>query len=269
MAAAPPISIVVPCYNEGDRIATTLSTLDGWFGDRAEILVVDDGSVDGTAERARTIATRAVVRVHRLERNGGKGRAIRAAIPLAAGDAVVVTDADLAFDRESLERAVAALDQADLAIGNRRHPRSRYSVPVRLFGFLYRRHLVGMAFNQFVRLLVPVGVRDTQCGLKAFRREALARIACSLTVDGFAMDVELVLVARALGLRRSEVPVRVTYESAASSVNLLRSGLAMARDIMWIAARYAAGRYSPARVRAACATLQPTPAHQEPPARTR
>ena len=269
MIARPSISIVVPCFNEGERIATTLSTLDGWFGDRAEIVVVDDGSGDGTADRARAIATRAVVRVHRLERNGGKGLAIRAAIPLVAGDAVVITDADLAFDCESLERAIAALDDADLAIGNRRHPMSRYSVPVRLFGFLYRRHLVGMAFNQLVRLLVPVGVRDTQCGLKAFRRDALVRAACSLTVDGFALDVELLLVARALGLRRSEVPVLVSYESAASSVRLLRSGLAMARDITWIAARHAAGRYSPARVRAACAMLQPTPAHQEPPARTR
>ena len=214
--------------------------------------MIDDGSADDTFEQAGRYATRhAHVRVHRLPRHRGKGAAIRAAIPLVRSDMVVLMDADLAFDRESVQRAIDGLASADMVVGNRRHDGSYYSVPVRLFGFLYRRHLVGLAFNTFVRAVLHVSLRDTQCGLKAFRRAALDTIAPALSVEGFALDVEMLLVARALEVRLSEVPVHVRYESAKSSVKLLLSAWVMASDLMRIAARRARGRYAPARVLAA------------------
>ena len=259
MIDRPPFTIVLPCFNEGSRIAESLATLDRWFGSAADILVVDDGSGDETAERAEEFAsTHSNVRVHRLP-HAGKGRAIRTGFTLARGDLVLLTDADLAYDRDSIDRVLSALASVDMAVGNRRHDRSRYSVPVNLFGFLYRRHLVGLAFNAFVRALLQLGVRDTQCGLKGFRREALERMAGSLSADGFTIDVEMLLVARALGLRLAEVPVHVTYYSAKSSVKLVRSGVSMASEVIRIAVRRALGSYSPARVRASAARSQPKP----------
>ena len=249
METPPQVSFVLPCYNEGPRIGSSLATLESWFSGTAEILVVDDGSADDTAEHAeRYAAAHPSVRVHRALHRG-KGAAIRTAIPLVRGAAVVVMDADLAFDRDSVQRAVNALADAEMVVGNRRHHDSYYSVPVRLFGFLYRRHLVGLLFNAFVRSLLQVGLRDTQCGLKAYRRSWLERIAPALSVDGFALDVEILVVARALKVRLIEVPVQVRYETAKSSVKLALSARSMAAQVLTIALRRALGRYAPARLR--------------------
>ena len=259
MSTPPRFTIILPCFNEASRIATSLATVDRWFGSAAEVLVLDDGSSDDTAQRAEACgSTLASVRVHRLVGHGGKGRAIRTAIPLARCDDVLLLDADLAYDRDSAQRALDALATADMVIGNRRHAASHYSVPVNLFGFLYRRHLVGMAFNAFVRALLRIEQRDTQCGLKGFRRDALGQLAASLTVDGFAIDVEMLLVAPGLGLRLSEIPVRATYHSAKSSVKLIRSGASMARDVLRLASRRALGFYSPARVGASASRSGPS-----------
>jgi glycosyltransferase involved in cell wall biosynthesis len=269
MIIEPSISIVLPCFNEGARIASSIATLQSWFGPSAEILVVDDGSADDTLVHAHQYAARhAHVRVHRMPRHRGKGAAVQAAIPLVRTELVVFMDADLAFDRESVERAIDGLATADMTIGNRRHEGSCYSVPVRLFGFLYRRHLVGMIFNMIVRALTRLDLRDTQCGLKAFRRACLVQVAPALRTDGFALDVELLIVARALDVRLSEVPVQVRYESARSSVRLLLSGWAMGADILRIVVRRATGWYAPARLRtfAAAALSESAEAGEQPPA---
>lgn len=253
--------IVLPCFNEAERIVTTLSTLEAWFGDAVDVVVVDDGSSDDTDGRVRAWASgRPNVRAHRLAVNRGKGGALRAAIPLATGEHVVFLDADLVFDRASVAAVLEALSDADMVVGNRRHQESRYSVPVNLFGFLYRRHLVGMVFNAFVRMLLQVGLRDTQCGLKGFRRAALQEMVPLFTTNGFALDLELILAARGLGLRIVDVPVQVRYGSALSSVRLLKSGAAMFFELLRIAARRAAGAYSADALRRAAAS----PARQGP-----
>lgn len=245
MQTVPRLTVVVPCFNEGSRIAVTLATLDSWYGATIEILVMDDGSRDDTCERAEHFAHgHPHVRVHRLARNRGKGAAIREAVPLVRTDEVVFVDADLAFDRGSIDRAVSGLQQAEMVIGNRRHDGSYYTVPVRLFGFLYRRHLAGLLFNAFVRRLAGIRLRDTQCGLKAYRRSCLQKIAPALSIDGFAIDVEILVMAGALNVRPAEVPVQVRYESARSSVSLIVSGWQMASDIVKITMRRARGYYA-------------------------
>lgn len=253
MPSYPQTTFVVPCFNEGSRIATSLATLDTWFGPGAEVLVVDDGSTDDTVEQVQLYASRhANVRVQRFTHRG-KGGVIRSSIPLIRTDRAVFLDADVSFDRESVMRAVEALDTAEMAIGNRRHEASHYWVPIRLFGFLYRRHLVGLAFNAFVRAVTGVRFSDTQCGLKAYRRTFLESIAAALSIDGFALDVEILLVASALGVRVAEVPVEVRYETARSSVKLAVSGRAMASDILRIGFGRARGHYRPERLRALAA----------------
>jgi glycosyltransferase involved in cell wall biosynthesis len=258
-ATSPQISIIIPCFNEGSHIASSLTIVDAWFEGAAEVLVIDDGSADDTFVKADDYArSHANIRVHRLAQHAGKGAAIRTAIPLARGQSIVLLDADLAYDRESVQRVLNGLATADMVVGNRRHHDSRYSVPVRLFGFLYRRHLVGLTFNACVRALLPLDLRDTQCGLKGFRHDSLRRIAAALSLGGLTLDVEMLIVANALGLRLIDVPVRVTYESAKSSVKLLQSAVAMGSDILRIAARRAKGHYAPARVRASADRAQTT-----------
>lgn len=244
------VTFVLPCFNEGPRIIESLAMLESWFGAVHQVLIVDDGSADDTVARVEGYAeTHAYVRVHRVWPHRGKGGAVREAIPQVRTERVVFMDADLAFDRESVQRTLDALADADVVVGNRRDDRSRYSVPVQVFGFLYRRHFAGLAFNAFVRALTGVGVRDTQCGLKGYRREGLVAMAPALSVDGFALDVEMLLVARSLGLRMAEIPVNVHYESARSSVRMLASTKRVASDVVAIALRRASGAYAPARIR--------------------
>jgi glycosyltransferase involved in cell wall biosynthesis len=235
----------MPCFNEGARIASSLATLESWFGTAVDVLVIDDGSADDTSEQAARFAGgHPQVRVHRLASHRGKGAAIRAAIPLIRSERALFVDADLAFDETSMKAALDALQTAAIAVGNRRHHHSYYVAPVRLFWFLYRRHLLGIVFNGFVRRLLGLKLRDTQCGMKAYRRSCLETIAPWLTIDGFAIDVEILLIAAALGVPVVEVPVRVRYESAKSSVAIAASGGAMIADIVRIAIRRARGRYS-------------------------
>lgn len=243
------VTFVLPCFNEAARIIASLDTLESWFGTSHQFLVVDDGSADDTASKVEVYAeSHAHVRVHRVRPHRGKGGAVREAIRHVHTERVVFMDADLAFDHESVERTLDALAGADVVVGNRRDGRSRYSVPVQVFGFLYRRHFAGLVFNAFVRAVTGVRVRDTQCGLKGYRREGLVAMAPALSVDGFAFDVEMLLVATSLGLRMAEIPVSVRYESARSSVRMLASTRRVVSDVVRIALRRARGAYAPARI---------------------
>ncbi len=246
------LSIVLPCFNEEKRIGASLRELRSWVGPAPEILVIDDGSTDATFARATEMgAEDPNVRVHHYAPNRGKGAAFRAAVPIASGERIVFLDADLVFDRDSLLRIVDALAEADVAIANRRDDRSRYCVPVSVFGFLYWRHMLGLLFNALVRTVLQIPFRDTQCGLKGFRRDALRKLGPSLTIDGFAFDVEMLLVAQSLGLRVAEVPVKITYDSARSSVQVVRGATGIGAALLRIAARRWQGQYSPDRVQAA------------------
>lgn len=237
--------IVVPCFNEAAVIAQSVARLREWFP-AASVLVMDDGSADDTASRAAAVAEKdAGVRVCRLASNGGKGHAVASAVAAVAGRAVVIVDADLAYGRESIRRAMSALERCDVVIGNRRHRDSTYTVPVRLFGFLYRRHALGILFNRVVRAALGLHERDTQCGLKAFRGDAFHDVMTRLRTKGFAFDLDVLLLARARRLRIEEIPVDVTIDSGRSSVRLARDGAIALREVMSLALHRLKGRYRP------------------------
>jgi dolichyl-phosphate beta-glucosyltransferase len=239
----PEVTFVVPCFEEAAIVSETLRQLTAWFPE-ARIIVVDDGSRDETAAVAEAFAREhAATDVLVLPENRGKGGAVAAAAGSVRGDRVVIVDADLAYRQDALRRAAAALDDADMAVGNRRHAESTYTVPVRLFGFLYRRHVLGWVFNRLIRLTLGLNVRDTQCGLKAFRSETFRRLMPQVRTSRFAFDLEVWLLARAFGLRVTEIPVDVRYESARSSVRLLRDGSRMAADVVALLGRRLRGAY--------------------------
>jgi glycosyltransferase involved in cell wall biosynthesis len=238
-----PVTLVVPCFEEAPIVTETLERLAAWFPE-AQLVVVDDGSRDATAAHARAFAGRhPATDVIVLPQNQGKGRAVAAACAAVRGARVVIVDADLAYGEASIRRVVAALDRGDMATGNRRHADSAYTVPVRLFGFLYRRHVLGWIFNRAVRILLGLDQRDTQCGLKGFRADAFRRIVPRVRTSRFAFDLEIWLLARAEGLAVIEVPVEVRYESGRSSVRLVRDGARMAADVAALTLRRLAGGY--------------------------
>lgn len=201
-ATRPWLSVVIPAYNEERRLPLTLRTVVNHLrelGRPFEVVVADDGSMDGTVGLAGGAAPE--VQVLRLPHRG-KGAAVRAGVLAATGELMLVTDADLSTPIGELDRLVAALDRCEVAIGSRHLAGSRVEVRQRL-----DRRLMGRAFNLLVQALVLPGLRDTQCGVKLFRREVALLVFERCRSDGFAFDVEVLSLARGLGYRVAEVPV--------------------------------------------------------------
>jgi glycosyltransferase involved in cell wall biosynthesis len=196
------VSIVIPAFNEARRLPASMARLIPFVGEHAatEVIIVDDGSTDGTAALAeRYLRDLPYGQVIRLPWNSGKGAAVRAGVAAASGAAIVFMDADLASDLEDLPDLLAALSDAEIALGSRLGPGAS-----RAGG----RRAGSWAFNQIIRAATDLDLGDTQCGFKAFRR-AEAKLLFSLSRStGFGFDVEILALARSLGYRIAEVPVR-------------------------------------------------------------
>ena len=227
------VSIVIPAYNEAERLGPTLERVLTWPGlasRQVEVIVVDDGSLDATArlveERAAASAD-GRLRVLRNEGNRGKGYSVRRGVLEATGDHILFSDADLSTPIEELDRLQRALSggAAEVAIGSRAVDRSMTLKRQPLL----RDHL-GRCFNLAVQALVLPGIRDTQCGFKLFTRRAAHDVFRRAQLDGFAFDVEALFLARALGYEVAEVPV-VWINDENTRVDPLRDGLRMLRDI--------------------------------------
>jgi glycosyltransferase involved in cell wall biosynthesis len=230
------LSIVLPCLDEAERLPGTLAAYLAHFPPtraEVELIVVDDGSTDGTTAIADQIAAADPrVRVVRTPHNHGKGYAVRIGMQAAQGELVVFTDADGSYGPEQMERVVAALERAPVAIGARLDPQAAGGSP-RL------RRLASPVFNRVMRLLLGLPFSDTQCGLKGFRRDAAEALFSRARVDGFAFDAEALWIARRLGIEVVEVPVRAE-ERQGSKVRLGGDALRMVADVWKV--RRAAGR---------------------------
>ena len=226
------LTLVVPAYNEADRLEEGLdrlaTILAGGAADptTTEVLVVDDGSSDETATRAEKLIVRfRQGRVIRLPSNAGKGAAVRGGVAAAAGPRVAFMDADMSIDPAQLPALLAALNTAPVAIGSRASSTGAVD-----YDNLVRTTL-GRGFNRLVNAVTGVGLADTQCGFKAFRTP-VARLLFHLTViDRFAFDVEVLFRARRLGLEIAEVPVQWRHV-AESRVRPLHDPLTMLGDVL-------------------------------------
>lgn len=220
---APLVSVVIPAYNEEERLPRTLEAILKYLAARSEpfeILVVDDGSSDSTVAAARKAAS-ASVRVLSNGINRGKGFSVRRGMLVAQAPTRLMCDADLSTPIEELERLEEALRAgADIAIGSRALAGSRVEIHQPRY-----REAMGRIFNRLVRVVAVRGLSDTQCGFKVFTGAAAETCFGVARLDGFSFDVEALLVARRHGLRIAEVPV-VWRNDAASRVSTYRGLLA-------------------------------------------
>jgi len=206
MLTKPELSIILPAYNEEDNIVKAISKVDtvaSSLGFTYEIIVVNDGSNDGTEKRALEYAqNNNHVRVIGYPKNMGKGYAMKTGFMEAKGYAVIFLDSDLDIKPVRVKQYIQALDYGDIVIASKRHPNSHIEVP------LLRRFL-SLGFNLLVRLLTRLDVSDTQSGLKAMRKDSLEKVFSSLLVKRYAFDVELLAVANLHGLKIIEMPVNL------------------------------------------------------------
>ncbi|HJT20978.1 MAG TPA: dolichyl-phosphate beta-glucosyltransferase [Nitrospira sp.] len=239
------LSIVIPAYNEADRILPYLNSIAAYLESRNhpyEVLVVDDGSEDGTAAVVERFSqSHAEVELIRLPARKGKGAAVRRGMQAAVGQFQLFTDADGATPIEELARLEDAIARgADLAIGSR-------ALASRLPDFLVQarlyRTILGGLFNQAVRQGGIQGISDTQCGFKLFRRTVAGDLFGVSTIDGYGFDLEVLYVAQRRGYRIAEVPVNWA-DQPGSKVRVLRDGLAMMRELAIIRQNDHKGLYS-------------------------
>ena len=253
-------SIVVPAFNEERRIATTLDCLLHNYGDRAskvEILVVDDGSTDRTAEvvlwyRRKTYRVKLLKVPH-----GGKGAAVRHGVARAHGEFVFLCDSDLKQGVSQLEKLETALmSGADVAIGSR-WVESNGGADTQP---LYRR-VSSRIFNFCAHGLLGLHFKDTQCGLKAFTREAAQALFEHQSIDGWGFDPELLLIARRLGYRVAEVPIELDHDYQTSRFRPFRDGITTFTELFSIVVRDALGAYPRSvNTQAAVQAMQAAPA---------
>jgi dolichyl-phosphate beta-glucosyltransferase len=242
-AGDPPIvSIVVPAFNEAGRIAETVRKIDAFVRQSPlafELIVVDDGSTDHTAEIVRSLGAKSL-RLIRNNENHGKGYAVRQGVLAASGKYVLFTDADLSAPIEELNKLleIAIREGADVVIGSRnvdrRYIEKRQS---------HLRELGGIVFNLMVRFFLGLRLRDTQCGFKLFQRQRSRRVFEEQTTSGFGFDPELLFLAKRNGLKIHEAPVRWSHAEG-SKLNFLRDGVRMFFDLVRIRWNAIAGRYS-------------------------
>ncbi len=219
------LTIVVPAFNEARRIEATVEKILAWSAanlDRLELLVVDDGSTDGTADLVeRRFGDR--LRVLRRPQRGGKGAAVRTGVLAATRPWLLFADADLSIPIEEMAKLGARSAEAPIVIGSKRAPGNDIVYPK-------MRRLLGSLGGLVVSLLVVPGFHDTQCGFKLYRTDVAQDLFRVARIDGFGFDFEVLYLARRYGHRVVEVPVRVEHQlgstvRAGSYLQVLREAL--------------------------------------------
>ena len=241
LSPAPELSIVIPSYNEEARLPRSLEKIRAYVAEHhpdAEVIVVDDGSKDGTARVVEQ--WRREWPALRLVPNGGnrgKGYSVRHGMLEARGRVALFTDADLSAPIEEADKLLDALRDADVAFGSRAMDRGLIAVHQSRL-----REVAGIIFNRCVRLFTGLSFEDTQCGFKAFRLDRSRIIFEQQRVERFGFDPEILFLAKRHGLRAAEVPVRWAHDPA-TKVHVIRDSLRMFSDLVVIRWNAITGRY--------------------------
>lgn len=241
-APAVDLTLVIPCYNEAARIDACLSAATAYVAGLpggGEVVVVDDGSTDGTGARVAAVAaTRPDVRVVALPRNGGKGAAVREGVLAARGDVVVFLDADLAVDVAHVDRVLPALrNGVDVAVGCRHVPGAAVAVPQGPV-----RRALGRGYLGLARALLGIPVADVTCGFKGFKRRVALDLFGAARCTRWGFDAEVLHLAAKAGYEVVEVPV-TWRDGAGSRVRLPVDVLRSLRELLAVRWRSSRGGY--------------------------
>jgi dolichyl-phosphate beta-glucosyltransferase len=238
--STPYLSIIIPAYNEENRLPRTLGQVFAFLQKQSwssEVVVVENGSTDRTLQIARELASQNENLIVLHEELRGKGNAVRSGMLAAHGEYRFICDADLSMPIEEIQKFLPPrLSDFDIAIGSREAPGAvRYNEPS-------YRHWGGRAINLIIRWLILPGLNDTQCGFKCFRAESTLNLFRQQRLTGWSFDFELLYLAHRKKLRIREIPIQ-WYFDPDSKVNAVRDGLRMIGDIFRVHANALLGRY--------------------------
>lgn len=236
------ISIVIPAYNESARLGRSLDRIlafiqqNGWD---SEVVVVDDGSKDETAEIVKQyVQKHPIVRLVSNPGNRGKGYSVRNGVLNAGGDVILFSDADLSSPIEEAPKLIRAIDAgADIAIGSR-WVRSELQTQRQSLA----RQALGRLFNGFLRAVLGLSFKDTQCGFKAFRRQAARALFPLQRIEGWGFDPEILFLAKKTGFSVAEVPVVWAHDDR-TRIHPLADGSRMLADTVRIRLNDMTGKY--------------------------
>lgn len=227
----PHLAVIVPAYNEEDRIGPTLERINEYLSAQTytwRVVVVSDGSTDSTVQIVTDFASAHTGFVlDDSQPNHGKGFVVRKGMIEVEAEWLLFSDADLAAPIEEIEKLFPAVEKgAPIAIGSR--PLKDSDLEVRQPWY---RELAGRMFNLAVQTMAVRGIKDTQCGFKLFRQDVSRDVFSRCKLDGFGFDFEALMIARDLGYEIAEVPIRWSHQEG-SKVNMLRDGLRMLSELV-------------------------------------
>lgn len=234
------LSIVIPCFNEQKRIPKTISKISSYLKSKDfnyEIIVIDDGSSDGTLS---SISDFADVIILKNEKNMGKGYSIRRGVLEAKGEYILFSDADLSTPIEELEKLLQEIEKNDIVIGSRAYQESQI-----LIHQPWWREKMGKVFNLLVQRFLIKGFSDTQCGFKLFKNDCKKIFSLS-RINGFAFDVEIIFIAKKLGLKIKDIPI-TWVNSKESKVNPIIAPIEMVIELIKIKINELKGIYKPCK----------------------
>jgi dolichyl-phosphate beta-glucosyltransferase len=239
----PQYSIVIPAFNESGRIPATLESVISCIRAKAwnvEVIVVNDGSTDATAQLVREIALKAPeIKLIENPGNRGKGYSVRSGILQAQGEIVMFTDSDLSAPIDEAERLFAAIGAgADIAIGSRWLESGRQTHRQPLY-----RQFFGRCFNMVCRMVMNLPFADTQCGFKAFTRTAAQTVFQLQTIERWGFDPEILFIALKRGFKIKEVPVSWAHDER-TRMSYLKDGLQMLKELAIVRWNALTGHYS-------------------------
>lgn len=252
------ISIVIPAYNEGARLRPTLERVLNFVRQQAwdaEVVVVDDGSRDNTADLVREFAqSNGIVRLVQNPGNRGKGYSVRAGVMNARGRIILFTDADLSSPIEEAPKLLKEIEAgADVAIGSR-WVRSELQTNRQSLA----RQVLGRAFNLLLRIVLRLDFKDTQCGFKAFRQGVARTVFPLQRIERWGFDPEVLFLACRSGFKVVEVPVRWGHDSG-TRINPLVDGSRMVAEMLRIRWYSISGKYGNVMGLAAPSAVRPSP----------
>jgi dolichyl-phosphate beta-glucosyltransferase len=236
------LSVVIPAFNEATRVQKTVIRIRNYLKQcckHFEIIVIDDGSSDGTASVLKeTVGGLQEIRILHNAKNVGKGYSIKKGVLLSEGNVILICDADLSAPIEEADKLISWLDKGyDIAIGSRGLKDSDIAIRQPWY-----RERMGRFFNVLVRLLFFAGIKDTQCGFKAFRADVARQIFRQSRITGFSFDVEILFISRLKGFGIKEVPIRWAH-SPDSKIRLFRDSVKMFFDLLKIRFYHVCGAY--------------------------